>query len=496
MIDVSVRNGCNGFLLTCLLSSFQVMPLMTNDSAIAFSASNSHHTQIERFESELKHRYGAAGEPSTNWTLAERMAFHDVPAFSIAVAIDGKLVWAKAYGQLVKGSNEVPDTNTLFQAASLSKPIASIAALQLVDNNKVTLDAPVNQYLKTWQIPENEFTREMPVTLRHLLSHRAGTTIHGFKGYMSSAGIPSSVQIVTGTPPANTQPVEVNQVPGSGYRYSGGGYQIAQLLIEDVTTKPYAQHVKDTVFTPLSLTRSNFGYPQQDKNVAIGHVGASSTPIPEDGFIYPELAAAGLWTTPTELVLIGSALAKDKRGGNRLLSTALVNQLIPDSTDNAGLGFGLNNDGDGVAFVHNGHNPGFSARWISYADGRASVAVLTNSDTGGQLIREVLSAIGDIYGWKQDAYIERQVIKITNDWAQTVIGDYYYDESSSEPTATISLQDNALWIEGEITERTRLYPISTSAFFIANGLNMTLITEKDTGEVSLDVEGELQLVKR
>ncbi|MBG21921.1 MAG: serine hydrolase [Idiomarinaceae bacterium] len=455
-----------------------------------------HTPLIERFENELKPRYGTTSEAPPKWSLQERMAFHKVPALSIAVAIDGKLAWAKAYGQTEKDKGQPVDTKTLFQAASLSKPIASLAALKLVSTGKIELDSPVNDALQSWKLPENEFTRKNPVTLRHLLSHRAGTTIHGFRGYLPSDDIPTSKQIVKGEDPANTDAVVVNQTPGSGYRYSGGGFQVVQLLLEDLTQMSFAKWVNRSVFEPLSLSRSNFEYPQLDENSATGHVGAGSNAIPGSGLIYPELAAAGLWTTPTELVTIGTTLAEDRSGANILIPQDLVKQLIPESAREAGLGFGLNNDGDGVAFVHNGHNPGFSARWINYADGRASVAVLTNSDSGGLLIREVLSALGHIYGWQQDAYLERETIALSKEWTQVVEGEYYIDHSSDEPGATIWVENNKLWIEGLLTDRTRLYPISSRDFFIESGLNMTLVNDDEDLPNVLDVEGEVQLIRK
>lgn len=479
----------------CFLTAFAAKALQQNNVHSNSPTQLNHSVLIKQFESGLKPRYGAANEPAVNWRLAERMDFYKVPSLSIAVAIDGKLAWAKAYGETVKGSGERADNNTLFQVASLSKPVASLAALKLVAANKLDLDSPVNQYLKTWQIPTNEFTRKTPVTLRHLLSHRAGTNIHGFKGYQPSDAIPTSMQIVAGLSPANTAPVVVEQEPGTRYRYSGGGFQIAQLAIEDVTSMGYARFVKNSILEPLSLTRSNFAYPQTDDNAAIGHVGPDSTPIKGTGYVYPELAAAGLWSTPSELVKLGSAIARNSVGKKALLPAGIIKQLIPDSAKSEGLGFGLNDDGDGVVFVHNGHNPGFSARWFNYADGRASVAVFTNSDSGGELIREVLSSLGHVYGWKQDAYVQRNTVDISPDWAHNVIGDYYFGGDHNEIAAAIWVEDGKLWIEGLIAERTRLFPLSTTQFFIANGLNMTLQIENKQS-IILDIEGELTLTKK
>lgn len=485
----------NALLLTFWFSSTWAISEEVGNTFPQDKSRYNHPELIEKFETQLKPRFGTSSEPAPNWNIEDRMSFHNVPAMSIAVAIDGKLAWAKAYGETVKNGNVKVNSGTLFQVASLSKPVAGIAALKLVSEGKIDLDKPINDYLASWKLPSNQFTEQNDVTLRHLLSHTAGTTIHGFRGYHSKDDIPTSLQIVTGTLPANTGKVEVNQVPGENYRYSGGGFQIVQLLIEDLTKRSFPNFVNSAVFNRLSLHRSNYSYPQTDKNRATGHTGNASTPIGAPGFSYPESAAAGLWSTPTELVAIGTALSKDRQGAHILLPQSLVNQLIPSSANRQGLGFGLNDDGDGVAFVHNGHNPGFSARWINYADGRASVAVLTNSDTGGELIREVLSALGHIYGWKQDAYVVRETIEFDPKWASKLVGHYFFHVNSQAPAASIWIEDKKLWIGGELTKPTRLFPVSETEFFLSKGLNLKLVQDETKEDISLDIEGEIQLVK-
>ena len=455
-----------------------------------------HQQMIAQIEKGLRPPLAAKGEPSPVWTLEERMEHHGVPAISIAVAFDGEVVWAKAYGVREKGSDVPVDENTLFQAASLSKPIAALAALALVDKGRLELDAPVANYLQSWDMPDNAFTQSQPVTLRHLLSHRAGTTIHGFRGYEVDADLPSSAQILEGAEPANTPPVAVDQVPGSARRYSGGGYQVVQLMLEDLTGQPFAEVVAQEVFAPASLERSNYDHRQTGENVASGHVGGASDPIPGPGyFAYPELAAAGIWTTPTELLRIGSQVARARHGDSALISEDLARQLVPDSADEHGLGFGLNDAGDGVVFVHNGHNPGYSARWYSYADGRASVAILTNSDSGGELIREVASAIGHAYGWKQDAFEERAIVPLDMSWKDQLAGGYAFGADSAEAVATLTLEDGELWIGGALGERSRFYPTSQTDFFVPGGLNFVVETN-DAGQVTgINVEGEFVLSK-
>ncbi len=451
---------------------------------------------IAQIEQGLRPALAAKGEPGPVWTLEERMAHHGVPAISIAVAFDGEVVWARAYGERTKGSGEPVDENTLFQAASLSKPVAALAALTLVEDGRVDLDAPARPYLKSWPLPDNAYTSANPVTLRHLLSHRAGATIHGFRGYHPDAPLPTSAQILAGAEPANTAPVTIDQVPGERRRYSGGGYQIAQLLIEDVTGMGFAQYVEQSVFAPAGLTLSNYDHVQSTANVAAGHVGGESRPIEAPGYLaYPELAAAGMWTTPSELLRLGSQVAAARQGEGDMIPQGLARQLVPTSVEQPGLGFGLNEPGDGMVFVHNGHNPGYSARWFSYADGRASVAILTNSDSGGDLIREVASAIGHAYGWKQDAFEERETVALEEEWKRELTGDYAFSADDTDALATITLKNGQLWIEGALAERSRFYPTARETFFIPSGLNIAVEVGAEGKVSALDIEGELRLVK-
>ena len=183
-----------------------------------------------------------AGSPF--YDLEERMAFHGIPGLSIAVIRDGEIDWAKGYGTTSLDGGRAIDAATLFQAGSISKPVAAFAALQLVDAEILTLDADVNEALTSWQVPENPFTEVAPVTLRHLLSHLAGTAVQGFLGYNAAAPLPTLIQILDGQHPANNVPITVQRVPGSSYSYSGGGFVIVQQLIEDATAQPMAGLVR------------------------------------------------------------------------------------------------------------------------------------------------------------------------------------------------------------------------------------------------------------
>ncbi len=176
-----------------------------------------------------------------------------IPGLSLAIIQDGKIVKATGYGMTEKGGDAPVTTSTLFQAGSISKSVAGLGALRLVEQGKLTLDEDVNTRLVTWKVPENAFTKEKKVTLRGLLSHTAGLTVHGFPGYATDEPVPTIVQVLDGAKPANTRPIRVDVPPGSKWRYSGGGYTVMQQMIIDVTGKPFPPFMQESVLGPLGM---------------------------------------------------------------------------------------------------------------------------------------------------------------------------------------------------------------------------------------------------
>lgn len=264
------------------------------------------------------------GKPVHYDRLADRMQALHVPAISVALIQDGKIQWARGFGVERPGGRAVtPDT--LFQAGSISKPVTALEALHLVQEGKLSLDTDVNRYLKTWEVPSNELTQRTPVTLRELLSHTAGVTVHGFPGYAAGERVPSLVEILNGMPPANSPPIRVDMVPGKIWRYSGGGYVIVEQLLEDVTGEPFASLMRDQVLRPLGMSHSTYEQPLPARLL-----GRVATPYRADGslvaggpHVYPEQSAAGLWTTPSDLARFALGLAADLAGrGQHVISAA------------------------------------------------------------------------------------------------------------------------------------------------------------------------------
>src|SRR5713226_9994448 len=235
--------------------------------------------------------------------LPQLMKLYNVPGLSIAVIDDYKIVWAKGYGVIETGSSKPVTPETLFQAGSISKPVAATGALYLAEHGKLVLDESVNEKLKTWKVPENDFTKNEKVTLRRLMSHTAGLTVHGFPGYNINDILPTLVQIFNGEKPANTAPIRVDILPGTKEVYSGGGITIEQQLMVDVTGKAFPALMRELVLDKVGMAGSSYEQPLPPARAAMTASGtyADGRVVHGRWHIYPEMAAAGLWTTPTDL---------------------------------------------------------------------------------------------------------------------------------------------------------------------------------------------------
>ena len=335
--------------------------------------------------------------------LAELMKVCNAPALSVAV-IDGyKIAWAKAYGTTELNGKIPVTTKTLFQAGSISKPVAATGMLTLVQAGKLSLDEDVNVKLKSWKVPENEFTKEQKVTLRRLASHTAGLTVHGFPGYDVDEKVPSIVQVLNGEKPAvNTAPIRVDVVPGTIERYSGGGITIEQLLMMDVTGKPFPQLMRELVLSKIGMNDSSYEQPLPASWQARTPTGTSGdgNAIHGKWHVYPEMAAAGLWTTPTDLAKFAIEIALSRQGkSNKVLTQKTVEEMLTPVKDEGGLGFFVSKNRPGE-FKHNGADEGFQALLVMNWETGQGAALMANSDNGVLVAGELLRSIAKEYGWR------------------------------------------------------------------------------------------------
>lgn len=280
----------NSFILILLLNFILPVTSFSAESAANIEA------RVQRVENGLLASIAIKWRTYSAMTLAERMRFYKVPGLSVAVINNGAIEWARGYGVLDAESKVPVNENSLFQAASISKPVFAMAALSMVEKGELVLDEDVNLKLKSWQLPESESTKEKKVTLRTLLTHIGGTTPSGFRGYTTGAPVPTVVQLLDGIAPANSAAVRVDKVPGSAFRYSGGGMIVAQLLVSDVSNQPFAPFMKATVLNPLGMTHSSYEQPlpaSMEANAATAH-NSDGIPVKGKWNHHPEQAAAGL----------------------------------------------------------------------------------------------------------------------------------------------------------------------------------------------------------
>ncbi len=356
--------------------------------------------------------------------LSQRMEYFNTPGVSIAVIDDFKVDWIQGFGVCDVSSNQPVTGETLFQAGSISKAIFAVAVMRLVQDGVLDLDVDVNQYLTSWQVPGND-QWQAKVTMRDLLSHTAGMNVHGFPGYLPSEAVPSVPQILNGQPPANSPRVEVNILPGTQFRYSGGGYVVAQQVVVDLLGKPFAQVMDELVFRTLRLTHSTYAQPLDERwapNRATAHA-SKSMPVAGGAHIYPELAAAGLWSTAGDLAKVGVELLEifAERTSSAFLSADLLTAILApplgrqktDKGDYVGLGLFCEGHDEGFYFGHSGRNKGFIADMRLYGRTGKGAVVMVNSDEGSPLVAEILRAVATEYHWpdffprkKKPIYIE------------------------------------------------------------------------------------------
>jgi len=416
---------------------------------------------IKRVEQGLLPQVLLKGDPG--WSIAERMKFYKVPGLSVAVIKDFKIDWARAYGVKDLTTNEPVTTDTLFQAGSISKSVNAAVAMKEVEQGKISLDENINDKLTSWKLPDNEFTANKKVTLRALLSHSAGTTVHGFPGYAVNEKVPSLQQVLDGTAPANTAPVRVDFQPGSQFRYSGGGITITQLAIMDIEKKPYPEIAREAVLAPLNMSHSTYNQPLPDdwrKKAATGY-RADGREVEGKIHVYPEMAAAGLWTTPSDLAKFGIELQRTLAGkSNKVLQKQSVELMTTGVLQDVGLGFFIENHGSAKYFGHDGADEGFRAAMLLSREKGNGVVVMANSDNG-QILGEVVRGVAAVYGWDQFLPTPYTIIPFDRTKLNEYTGRF---QANQDSVLTLTNQNGTLVAEPTGEPKFELLPISETTF--------------------------------
>jgi CubicO group peptidase (beta-lactamase class C family) len=442
--------------------------------------------RITRIENGLLPGVVIKGAPRPTMSIRERMAHHKVPGMSVAVINNGAIEWARGYGVVEAGRNQPVTPETIFQAASISKPVAAMGALHLVEKGKLNLDEDVNLKLKSWKLPENEFTKEKKVSLRGLLNHSAGTTVHGFRGYAVNEPVPSLLEVLDGRkPPANSAPVRVDTVPGTKSRYSGGGITVAQSLVIDVTGKPFPEFMKETVLDKIGMGQSTYEQPlpkESTAHAAFAH-GRNGKAIEGRWHTYPEMAAAGLWTTPSDLARFAIEIQNSLAGkSNKVLSKEMTAEMLKPLMGDYGLGIETKGEGRSATFGHGGSNEGFRCQMFAYCETGQGAVVMTNGEAGDPLTDEILRSIAAEYGWPDYRVAEREVAKVDPKVYESLAGEY----RTTNTSATVLVDGGRLFLKAAPfgPEPIELFPESESKyFFTVQNMTFTFV-KNESGKVT------------
>jgi len=417
------------------------------------------------------------------------MLFYKTPGVSVAVIDNGAIAWTRSYRSQEAGGSELVTVETLFQAASISKPVAALVALRLVGQGKLELDEDVYVRLVSWKIPDNEFTKEKKVTLRRLLSHRAGLTDNAGFAAPPSQAMPTLKDVLE-TGQWTPAPIRVGFEPGSRFQYSGGGYCLMEQLLEDVAGKPFPLLARELVLEPCGMVHSSFEQPSTPRRAAaVGHL-ANGKPLPQGWNVYPATSAAGLWTTPADLARFVIELQQAKAGrSNKLISPATAAEILSvqgamDERDSQrmvqiesfpndwrlarGLGVGLIG-WPPIRFYHTGMNPGYQSELHGYIDGGKGAVIMTNADQGWRLAREITNAIAKEYEWPEYDYPqERKTLAVFSPEQRADLRGTYEVASQGQKKhfVTIHEKDGRLLLAiADYLDSVELYPESETKCF-------------------------------
>jgi CubicO group peptidase (beta-lactamase class C family) len=343
--------------------------------------------------------------------LQDRMTFYKVPAVSIALIDNYQIRWARAYGITRSDNKTSASVETYFEAGSTSKLLTALLALQLVEQGKILLNEDVNTYLRSWRIPDNEYTKENKVTLQLLLTHSAGISRPEDGFDYEDDSVPTLIQVLNGEQPALNNPALVEFVPGTNHQYSNLGFLVIQALLEDVTGTSYRSLVQESLFDPLEMRSSTFEFPLP-KSVQIN----SAFPHDNTGAVHDHslhvsaFAHGGLVTTPGDLAQLTIELMRAFKGeSGTIVSQETVGEMLREQVElkpdqlfglTQGLGVFLVGEGGDIYMIHMGYNnPGATCLVVASLESGKGIVIMTNGAGGLFLSLEIVASAIDKYYW-------------------------------------------------------------------------------------------------
>jgi CubicO group peptidase (beta-lactamase class C family) len=425
-------------------------------------------------------------------TVESRLAVYRTPALSVAVLHDGKLDWSAAWGRLQKDGARA-DCASLFQAGSIAKPVTVLAALRMKTSRLIDFDRSIESYLSSYHLPTGRQSDAAPVTFRNLFTHTSGITPGGYAGYAQNEAMPTDQQILRGEVPSNSKRVEVLAVPGASLSYSGGGYTIAEVALQDHLRAPFDQLMREWLLGPVGMKQADFTVPLPPSShslVARGHL-ADGAMVPGGWNNYPEQAAAGLWATASDLARLLIEIRKGYMGKSFVFSPDEIRELLAHPIENHVYGFRLVGEGENVFITHYGGTTGYRAGVTLNLRTGDGAAFLMNSDNGANLGEEILNALSRIYEWP--AFREERVARGKQSAAvlRSLTGNYLFADQGWK--VSVAYERNSLTLIFPNGDRLAMVPIQgkplefvhdsgVHANFAGKGKDMTIHLYGQTGQ--------------
>lgn len=447
-------------------------PILISLCLAAPAATPDQENRIQNVEHGLRPAQALTGAAVPLTTIEGEMRRLHVPGMSVAVIDQSRLAWAKGYGVVTPGGAAVTP-ETLFQAASISKPVVAFGAMTMVQSGQLDLQADVNSYLRGWELPGNAGSGY--VSPLQLLSHTGGVNVSGFPGYAAGAPLPTLLQVLNGTAPANTEPVRVVSPPGRTWRYSGGGYTVLQQMMTNLSGQAFETFMQSHVLKPMGMAASRFNQPADAVTLAHAAFPHDSAGHPYVGgpFTYPELAAAGMWTTPSDLARFALGVQASATGTGGLLDRQHAQKMLTPVLNGYALGFEMAGSGAATSFAHGGSNQGYQNYLFGYVDSGRGAVVMTNGDAGDEVARATMRSIASEYGWPSNQTRMRKALTISQKMARQMVGKYTIEGLGD---FEITQRDGipVFWIKAGQGEP--LYRQDTTHFFV---LSQTLALQFD-----------------
>lgn len=456
---------------------------------------------ISKVEERLVPSTQIADSSFEHFNILDRMKFYGVNAVSVAVIDSGKLQWANAYGYADEAEKKKADTNTLFLAASITKSFNALCIFRLAAQKKLSLDVDIHHYLKTWKLPENEFSKNNKITLLQLLSHTAGLNNDGFGAYFERDSIPTLDDQLNGLPPAKNKKVELIAKPGTKYMYSNAGPLITQKILQDNVNQDYGALITNTVIRPLRLHHSSIQTKLPDSLKALAATAYSDGELPGRYPVSPALAAGSLWTTPGDLAKFVTAIQKMYSGKSSLLTQSLSNKMLRPAIDTADYqlsyiraklspGFFLMERGGETYFFHSGGAEGYSSIFYGgLKNGKGAVVMVNSNNT--QILFEIVNAIATAYNWKEFYQPElKATVNVADSLLLSYDGEYIF--KNIDITFLVKKNANALYLKSktgsdpfaDISEK--MYASTINKFFLlSNKLEFKFTSSSPGGKIDL-----------